>query len=580
LLFSIVSIGQTYQVDLWLYPNSGEIAKVQFRCSENERFEAVYTIPFKSQITENKLFLSHFTDGFAAYDEEGNTLPISINKNDEVIIQQGKKLDYLTYSITKSLQSGIIANKDNKSVLLYPQFFIGYLNGMLSRDYDIRIHHDANIFSTNPAIKKVNDTTDLIGALNYADLSSQPIFYGKLDTLSFGQKRPLQLSVLSDTEKRTAKNLKSLIAPLFNDFIEEMDTLALENYQFFFYFINPKENNKVRYGGLFHSQTALFILPETNQFSKKHNRQIKKLVAHELMHTLSPHHLHSKLLNNLQYTLEQSQHLWLYEGVTEYLSLKFLANHNHLTHKEFWDEMAKKRVLTQRYPKYSMTEVSAKITTPKYRSLYLDFYNRGALIALILDLRICYNTYGQNSLFKVVKNLATDYGENKPFDEERFIEEFIANGSSDWNPIFNKYIIGKKTLKLNPYLEKIGLAFYDNYEEEKASYGSFKIKEQGEEIIYFTKVKENVWGIQNNDRLLEINGEKVGDVPKFKLLFEPSPNELLQLTIIRNGKTLYLQGKAQTYKKKVLNVIKPLPLPLQAQEKLYPLFFSDYKKTN
>lgn len=298
------------------------------------------------------------------------------------------------------------------------------------------------------------------------------------------------------------------------------------------------------------------------------------MVAHELMHTLSPHHLHSKLLNNLQYTLEHSQHLWLYEGVTEYLSLKFLADYNHLTHKEFWDEMAKKKVLTQRYPRYSMTEVSAKITLPKYRSFYLDFYNRGALIALMLDLRICYNTYGQNSLFKVVKNLATIYGEHKSFEEDRFIEQFISQGSNDWQAIFNKYIFGKKTLKLNPYLEKIGFAFYDNYEEKKATYGSFKIKEQGKEIVYFTNVKENVWGIQNNDRLLEINGEKIKNVPKFKLLFEPEPNELLQITIVRNGKTLYLQGKAQTYNKKMINVIKPLPLPLQAQEKLYPLFFN------
>jgi len=574
LFVSLIGIGQTYQIDLWLYPDTGEIAEVVFRCSENERFEAVYSIPFQSQITERKLFLTDFIDDFKAYDEEGNLLSFAINKNDDIVIQQAKKLDYLSYSIVKSLQSGIVADKDNQSILLYPQFFIGYLNGMLSRDYEVTIHHKAGIFTSNPNIVKVNDTTDVIKAVNYAALSSQPIFYGKLDTLSFGKNKQVHLSVLGEMGKRTAKNLTTLIEPLVNDFIKELDTLSLKDYHFFFYFINPKKDKNVQYGGLFHSQTALFILPETGQFSKKHNSQIKKLVAHELMHTLSPHHLHSQLLSNLQYTLEQSQHLWLYEGVTEYLSLKFLVNHRHITEQEFWDEMAKKAVFAQRFPKYSMTEISKKITTPKYRSFYLNFYNRGALTALMLDLRICYNTYGQNTLFKVTKGLAADYGEQKAFEEELFIDEFITKGSSDWRGIFGKYIIGKKTLKLNPYLEKIGMAFYPTYEEDRATYGSFKIKGQGKEIVYFTNVKDNVWGIQNNDRLLEINGEAIASVPKFKLLFEPEPNELLQLTIVRNGKTLYLQGKAQTYKRKVTNVIKPLPLPLQSQKKLYPLFFN------
>ena len=84
-----------------------------------------------------------------------------------------------------------------------------------------------------------------------------------------------------------------------------------------------------------------------------------------------------------------SQHLWMYEGVTEYFANLFQINQGLITEEEFYTRMSEKiehaNAMNDTMP---FTTMSANVLTEPYKEQYLNVYEKGALIGMCLDIII------------------------------------------------------------------------------------------------------------------------------------------------------------------------------------------------
>ena len=151
-------------------------------------------------------------------------------------------------------------------------------------------------------------------------------------------------------------------------------------------------------------------------------------IGHEFLHILMPLNLHSDRLYpyDFQKTNQHSGHLWLYEGITEYLSVKNILAAGLIDTNEFFQNIWNKNIAASNYKKASIYEMSQDVLTKKGQDYYGNVYDKGALIGFYLDYLISKKSDGQKGLNDLLLYLIDKYGQDKAFKEEEFITEITT----------------------------------------------------------------------------------------------------------------------------------------------------------
>ena len=570
--------GQNYEVFVDLENVSYDFKVEMIVPDYQYHTKTTYTLPIGSYGELGEVSLRDFVDDIEVFDKEGKALKFLYWKEHQIVIDNAEELHKISYKVKdfKRLRqkydlptNGIMLERD-ELYLLYANFYLGYLNDLLDIPYDIKIRYPSTVFTTNPLAKAINEREDSYHLEDYATLTRNPIFYAQLDTTSFiNDGIRTHISVYSPNKLQTARNIEQIVYPIIGDFKDAVDSLALPAYRFNFFFLPDKSNQQ--YGGFFHNESSFFLLPEEKNRYQQID-EIQKLSAHELMHTLCPYHLHSDLLENIQYLNggKMSQHLWMYEGVTEYLSLQMLVSNKRLNQKQFFNEWIKKIVLQKHFPDMSLIEASENIFQARYQKYFANFYHKGALVAFLLDVRLQANTDGEKSMLWLIKELTNKYGSENSFQENQLLEEMAVLGGDELRPIFDSYLFGKGKVPINAYLEKVGYQFYKNYDEKTGMYGMFKINPNVQERSFqFVQVGRNELGLQEGDYLKSINGETLDSYQQYlkliPVLKKPIPTALITIEVERNGTLQTLSGEPFIFYNPLENVIRPLEQTTEKQ---------------
>jgi len=108
-----------------------------------------------------------------------------------------------------------------------------------------------------------------------------------------------------------------------------------------------------------------------------------------------------------------SEHLWLYEGVTEYNAHYIQLREGLINFDTYLNIFKEKMESSMSFDdKLPFTELS-KGALDKYASQYLNVYQKGALIGMCLDILIRNETNGENGLQDVINILLQRYGIDK-----------------------------------------------------------------------------------------------------------------------------------------------------------------------
>jgi hypothetical protein len=158
--------------------------------------------------------------------------------------------------------------------------------------------------------------------------------------------------------------------------------LPVNKYAFIFYFTDQPV---MSYGALEHSYSSFYYMPEAT--IEDMNQQLRDFAAHEFFHIVTPLTVHSKEIDDFDFNSpKMSQHLWMYEGVTEYFAGNVQVKYGLITPEEYLMVIREKMITADQFKNdVPFTDIS-KFTLDQYHDQYYNVYQKGALIGLCLDI--------------------------------------------------------------------------------------------------------------------------------------------------------------------------------------------------
>ena len=164
-----------------------------------------------------------------------------------------------------------------------------------------------------------------------------------------------------------------------------------------------------------------YVLKE-GAFTDSLGKRITDIAAHEFFHVVTPLNIHSEIIEHFNFvTPVPSEHLWLYEGTTEWAAHAMQLRAGLKTPEEYLATMIGKMKLdrTAYDTTYSLKELALTSYSDSGQAQYGNIYMRGALTAGLLDIRLLELSQGRRGLQDLILELAHRYGKRRAFPNRR-----------------------------------------------------------------------------------------------------------------------------------------------------------------
>lgn len=547
--------------------------KVEVNPGKFQTENTVFNIPKTVPGTYSNDNYGKYIVDFKAYDYQGNELTTTKINENSWSIATAKKLDKISYwvndtfdteyDVTAAVFSPAGSNiMEDKNFLLNLHAFVGYFNGSEQFPYQINIKYPKQLqgVSSLPKVVSESDTfnTDTFSALRYADVTDNPIMYSEPDIASFMvNDMKITLSVYSPNKTYSAESLKTNIEKMISaqkNFLGDID--ATKQYNILLYLSNLTPTDAKGFGALEHNTSTVVVLPEQMPEEAIANA-LKDVVSHEFFHIVTPLKIHSEEIHYFDYNNpKMSQHLWMYEGVTEYFANLFQI-HQGLIDEEAFYERINTKIENSRLrfnDEISFTEMSANILSAQYKDEYANVYEKGALIGMIIDIKLRKESNGKTGILDLMKKLSSTYGSKKPFKDAELFDKIIEFSTPELRSLIDMYIIGNKPIPYGDFLEKVGLKA-GQVEIETGYFLNGQVPYIGvnkdtEEVFILEESKLNSFlnllGIENGDIITEINGVKYSFENVYDMIDASNTwviGDPITMIVKRNGATKTLTGK-------------------------------------
>jgi len=522
-----------------------------------------------------------FVENVKAYDAKGNALKITKTDENSYTISDATKLFKITYLVNDTFDTegggGFGASEDvfspagtniNAGInfMLNTHGFVGYFKGKEEIPYKLTVTHPANLLGVSAMTDADNsNTSDVFLMSKYANLVEMPIMYSKPDFTSFMvDDMEIIISVYSPTGKYKAEQITPNMETMMKaqkKFLGPFN--STKKYAILLYLSDMAAKDAKGFGALEHPTSTTVVMPEMMGLEML-QEQLKDVVSHEFFHIVTPLTVHS---NEIQYfdfnKPAMSEHLWMYEGVTEYFANLFQVNQGLIDEKEFYERMAGKIARSRQLnDTMSFTKMSKNVFNPPYKDQYLNVYEKGALIAMCLDIQIRESSNGKKGILNLMQELSNEYGTKKAFKDDELFGKITQLTSPEVGEFLNKYVAGETPIPYEYYFEKMGVSeatieITGNpfLKDETKPY--ITIDPKTKEIMILPEIELNVFmttlGLKNNDKILAIN-EKPYNLDNIYDLIMESMNwkdgEAITVKIKRNEKEQTLKGKIVMPKEK------------------------------
>ncbi|WP_281637599.1 peptidase M61 [Flavobacterium marginilacus] len=412
---------------------------------------------------------------FKAYDKKGNLLTVSKTDDNTWSIKNAKTLVKITYLVNDTFDSekGKGFGQDDvfspagtnidtgKNFMLNLHGFVGYFQDKKEIPYKVSITHPAALWGATSMIDKdASVTADLFEMPLYSELLENPIMYSKPDYTSFTvDGMDIQIAVYSPSGKFTAESITPEMKTMMTaqkTFLGKVN--STKKYTVILYLSTMSPTDAKGFGALEHPTATTVVMPEMMPKDEL-VKQMKDVVSHEFFHIVTPLTIHSKEIQYFDYNApKMSQHLWMYEGVTEYFANLFQINQGLIDENEFYSRIAEKiqgaNAMNDTMP---FTTMSANVLTEPYKDQYLNVYQKGALIGMCLDIQIRESSNGKRGILDLMHQLSNEYGVSKPFNDSDLFAKITSLTYPEVGEFLNKYVSGPTPIPYYDYLAKVGI---------------------------------------------------------------------------------------------------------------------------
>ncbi|CAD0009166.1 M61 family metallopeptidase [Flavobacterium chungangense] len=465
--------------------------------------EVIYSIPKTVPGTYSTDNYGKYSDGFKAFDAKGNALSVKRIDDNSWSISDAKKLKTITYLVgdTFDTEKGTGFGNDDVfspagtninagiNFMVNTHGFVGYFQDKLDIPYKVTITHPETLWgATSMTDEDASKTSDVFTTSRYAVLVENPIMYSKPDYTTFNVNgMDILIAVYSPTGKFTAESITPEMKTMMTaqkNFLGKVN--ATKKYTVLLYLSSMAKDDAHGFGALEHPTATTVVLPESMPKDKL-VESMKDVVSHEFFHIVTPLTIHSKEIQYFDYNApKMSEHLWMYEGVTEYFANLFQINQGLIDEAEFYTRIADKIEQAKGLnDTMSFTVMSKNVLEQPYKDQYLNVYQKGALIGMCIDIIIREKSNGERGILDLMHKLSEEYGVEKPFNDNELFDKITKLTYPEVGEFLKTYVAGTTPIPYDQYLAKVGVT---KASEKKA--GSVFLKGQVPYIGVDPKTKE------------------------------------------------------------------------------------------
>jgi predicted metalloprotease with PDZ domain len=290
------------------------------------------------------------------------------------------------------------------------------------------------------------------------------------------------------------------------------------------------------------------------------SRDLIQVISHEFFHTLTPLNIHSREIQDFDFNNpKMSQHLWLYEGVTEYFANHFQVHQGLISEDKFYALMAEKeKYSTQMYnDNQSFTEMSKNVLQPAMKAEYPNVYQKGALIAMCLDIILRESSGGKSGILNLMGRLSKKYGPSQPFEDDSLIAEITAMTNPEVGAFFQEHVVKGTPIDYEAYLKKMGVARAPMKQPTPLVFIAdnkpyIRVDTAARKAIAVINDNSNHFmtgmGMEDGDEIIEMNGSLIdASTPMTVLMagYGLEEGESMTMKVKRNGTIVELKGNVK-----------------------------------
>lgn len=298
-----------------------------------------------------------------------------------------------------------------------------------------------------------------------------------------------------------------------------------------------------------HEASASYVLSDGIFRSDRGYRGFLSVTAHELFHAWNVKRIRPAALWPYDYSTPQLTGLhWVTEGVTSYYDTLVLARAGLVTPAAYYEALADNIQSLQNSPGRRVTSATlASITS--WFSGYGDgnphqtvsFYTKGALLGLLLDLRIRDATNGERGLDEVMRRLWQEYYEQgRGYPEDGFQRAVEAVAGRPFDEFFARYVHGTEELPYDSTLAVVGLTARQEADPSRpaATLGLTARPEDGRLVVGNVLPESPALeaGIMRGDTVVSIDEAALQSAEDLRAILEArEPGDALEVVVQRPG---------------------------------------------
>ncbi|MFQ5890553.1 MAG: peptidase [Gemmatimonadota bacterium] len=439
---------------------------------ENAVFQFASTAPGTYQLMD----IGRFVEDFRAFDGEGNELRTERISTNQWRIHDASRVREIRYTIAETWDTPVEEHRvypmagtsmEDDHVLLNPHAVFGFPSGL--QDAPIRLH------LSYPEDWKLGTALDpdpegAFVAEDYDELVDSPVLMGRLTVARTEVSGvPVEIYTYSKSGGVTSKQLLGAMDPMLHAAGDFLGRLPVDRYTFLYLFEDPGRSQ----GAWEHSQSSEYTFVDL-RYSERVGRLLTDIAAHEFFHVVTPLNIHSEIIENFNFiTPVPSEHLWLYEGVTEWASDAMQLRSDLKSPEEYLRAVLTKMRNDARFDAgYSLSELALSSYTDEGQRQYANIYERGALVAGLLDIRLLELSDGKRGLQTLMRELVQRFGKGKPFPEAEFFDVITEMTYPEIGDFLARYVRRAEPLPIKEYYAKLGIRLV---EDEKGDPTGFEI---------------------------------------------------------------------------------------------------------
>ncbi|HEU5290908.1 MAG TPA: peptidase [Cyclobacteriaceae bacterium] len=466
-----IDLTNSFYYEINLRDRSDDTFKVRMFVDDLTSDNGIFQFPATTPGTYDIHDIGRFVMNFRAYSENHHELEVSRISTNQWKLMDPENTRIIEFEVKETFDTPVTAypiytmagtSMENDHTLLNAFDVLGYPTGLKERDFYLHVDYPSN-WTVGTSLQK--DPNGNYFAADFDKLVDSPLMFGFITSAnSTVAGSGINIYTYSKNNLIQASQIMSDVSYILDDASAFLKGLPVDRYSFIYFFDQQPASS----GALEHSYSSVYVLAD-QPYSAGYGLFLRNISAHEFFHVVTPLNIHSEIIEDFNFAdPTPSEHLWLYEGVTEWASHMMQFRNNHIDMVTLLSRFGSKKSTADFFNTNNGGPMSlSQMSLTCYNEGGLQFgnvYNKGALVAALLDIRLLELSGGTKGLREIILQLIETYGPENAFSEENFFDDLavLTGYPTEVADFLNKYVKGTDPLPMTEYFNKLGIAFNES----------------------------------------------------------------------------------------------------------------------